>query len=335
MKKIVVIAWILIASIGSNAATFTSTLPGGEWTAASTWVGGVVPTTGGTGNTVTIPAGSTVAITDQIVIFNGTVDIYGTLNLLAIADFVYAELRMDASSTVNIFTGGQITSGGGGNWEFFNGIVIGTNLFAYWPFLGAGTSPQAGPATLDETTTGGPMPVKLLFFNAKANGNIVNLSWATATEENFDYFALERSVDGVEFIEISQIQGMGDSFKRVDYSFEDEFPLMGRSYYRLRSVDFDGYTEIFDYAMVITEGLVEDFNVFPNPISNGQFSIQTNFNLDSETHLVIYNSTGGVEREYILNNWLGNYQINGLRPGSYLFKIGTQNGFLVKRVLVN
>lgn len=333
MKKIVIIAWILIASIGSNAATFISTLPGGEWTNPATWVGGVVPPSAGAGDVIDIPVGSTVTITDQVASFNGTVNIGGTLSLLAIG--AWGELNMDASSSITILATGQITSGGGGFWEFFNGIVIGTNLFAYWPFLGAGTSPQTGPATLDETTTGGPMPVKLLFFNAKTKGNIVGLGWATATEENFDYFALERSVDGVKFTEIAQIQGVGDSFKRVDYSFEDEFPLMGRSYYRLRSVDFDGYTEIFDYAMVITEGLVEDFNVFPNPISNGQFSIQTNFGLDSETHLVIYNSTGGIEREYTLNNWLGNYQINGLRPGSYLFKIGTQNGFLVKRVLVN
>jgi len=333
MKKLVIIVWVLIVSISSNAATFTATIPGGEWTDPATWVGGVVPPSAGSGDVIDIPVGSTVTITDQVVSFNGAVNISGTLSLLAIV--AWGELNMDASSSISILATGQITSGGGGFWEFFNGIVIGSNIFAYWPFLGAGTSPQTGPATIDETTTGGPMPVELLFFEAKSIGKKVELTWATATEKNFDYFALERSVDGENFIEVAQIQGMGDSFGRVDYSFEDEFPLVGRSYYRLRSVDFDGYTEIFNYVMVIIEDMPFDFAVYPNPIISGEFSIQTNFELEDEVELIVYNSTGGIERNYVLNNWLGSYQLDGLRPGSYLFKITTKGNFIVKRVLVN
>lgn len=128
---------------------------------------------------------------------------------------------------------------------------------------------------------------------------------------------------------------MGNSFSRVDYSFTDVFPLIGRSYYQLRSIDFDGYTEIFDYVMVVTERISSDFSVFPNPISTGEFSIQTNFKIEIDTKLTVYNSTGGIERNYTLNSWLGSYQLDGLRSGSYLFKMTSAEGSIVKRVSVN
>jgi len=178
---------------------------------------------------------------------------------------------------------------------------------------------------------GAPMPVELMFFDANASNKLVELSWATASEENFDYFSIERSVDGENFKEIAQIQGMGDSYSRVDYAFTDEFPLQGISYYRLRSIDFDGYTEIFDYAMVEVEGTSIDFSVYPNPIQNGQFSLQTNFVSDAE--LIIYNNVGRIEDRLIINDWLSDYSLN-LQPGSYLFKVVTKEVVIVKRVLI-
>ncbi len=329
MKKFGVIFLVLVG-VNSMAASYTAAVPGGEWSNPASWVGGVVPTSGGTGNSIVIPSGSTITITDDFITFNGTLTINGTLSL--IGNTLWGELDMDAASSVVVGATGQITSSGSSAWAWLNGIVIGSNIFAYWPALGAGSNPQTGPVTIDEAN--GVMPVELLFFEAEVALQEVELTWATASEENFDYFALERSTDGQHFKEIAQIQGMGDSFTRQDYRFTDEFPMQGRAYYRLRSVDFDGYTEVFDYVMVEVKGVPADLQVYPNPVTNGAFSIKTNFEVN-EGQVQIYNAMGGVEKSYLVNDWMITYSANGLKPGSYVITLTTADKVLTKRLLIN
>ena len=320
----------MFVSIGAFGATYTATAAGGEWTNPATWVGGVVPPTTGSGDIVEIPAGSVVTITNQTVNFTGTVNISGTLSLVA-NGFGFAVLDMGTGSVVNVLAGGQITSGGGGFLEWLNGIEIGSNPFAYWPPLDGNT--VTGPATITEGV--GVLPIELIFFNASAANTVVDLTWATASEENFDYFAIERAVDGENFVEIGRVNGVGESSTRVDYEYTDEFPIEGRAYYRLRSVDFDGYAEVFDYQMVEVSGMARDFKVYPNPITNGRFSLQTNFDLTGEAQLVIYNSMGGIEMSLPVNNWFTEHYLSGLKPGTYIFRLVSSEGIMVKRVLVN
>ena len=331
MYKTILLIVFAIGTTLCHAATYTAL--GGNWATGGSWAGGVAPPSPGDGtDIVIIPLGVTIDITGTVN-FNGTIDVFGNMNV-GEGGFGGASgfLVMDENSTVISNSANVVDIG------FFSASSLTIGAVTYnaitFPLLEfiAVFSGETFPLS---TTEDGVTPVELLFFQAKNSDKNIYLSWATATEENFDYFALERSSDGEHFIEITQIQGMGDSFSRVDYSYQDEFPLIGRSYYRLRSVDFDGYTEIFDYVMVVVEGAASDFMVFPNPISNGAFSIQTNFELDTETTLIIYNSTGGIEKNYLLNSWLGEYQLDGLRPGSYLFRITTNSDVIVKRVLVN
>lgn len=332
MYKIVLIIAFAIGTTLCHSATIIATASGGDWNNGASWVGGVVPVSGV--DDAVIPAGSTIEITGTVN-FNGIIDVFGDLS---IGIFFGADgfLVMDDMSSLNINTGSTVfisTIAGGSST-----LTIGANTYTnYFLFLAEIIIYVAGGGTLPMSVTeaGVVTPVQLLFFEAKLTDNIVELKWATASEENFDYFALERSADGANFIEITQIQGMGDFFNRVDYSYEDELPLIGRSYYRLRSVDFDGYTEIFDYVMVKMEGVANQFNVYPNPISNNQFSIKTNFESESSSELIVYNSLGGIERTYLVSSWLNNYELDGLNAGTYLLKLVSKEGVITKRVLVN
>ncbi|GEM_PF-2265566 len=327
--RLLVFGLAFFTGVLSYAATYTATVTGGEWTDPATWVGGVVPPSNGAGDIVEIPAGSVVTITNQTVLFNGTVNIGGTLSLIA-TGFGFAVLDMDATSTVNILSGGQVTSGGGGFLAFLNGIEIGSDPFAYWPPLDGNT--VTGPATITEGT--GVLPIELIYFNARAKGSLVELTWATASEENFDYFAIERSVNGEDFLEIARVNGTGESATRVDYAYTDAFPMQGRTYYRLRAVDFDGYTEVFDYKMVEIDGITKDFSLYPNPIADGRFFLQTNFAIEGEAELMVYNTMGGVEMTLPVKNWMNYYAVQGLDAGTYLFRLVSAEGTRVKRVLV-
>lgn len=163
----------------------------------------------------------------------------------------------------------------GANWTSIGGTVMGvlpsgtitaTNVSTFSPF------------TLASTTTANPLPIDLLYFNARPNGKVVDLTWATASEKNNDYFTVERSRDGVRFDPVLQVSGAGTSTERLQYFDTDIRPLPGVSYYRLRQTDFDG---AFSFSSVVAVQMPFDdkeFAVYPNPA-------QDHFYLEAGTDL--------------------------------------------------
>ncbi len=110
-----------------------------------------------------------------------------------------------------------------------------------------------------------PLPVKLLSFSAKPNGDVVDLEWSTATEINNDYFTIEKSYDGAEFMGLTKVKGAGNSNVILDYATIDEHPYPGISYYRLKQTDFDGQ---YTYSNVVAVKFSSDSKliVFAGPI---------------------------------------------------------------------
>lgn len=120
----------------------------------------------------------------------------------------------------------------------------------------------AAGATLDCT----PLPIEILNFNAITNSNKIELSWATATEVNNDYFTVERSKDGVAFEEIFIVNGAGTSTTIKNYFEIDYHPIVGVSYYRLKQTDFNGS---ISYSNIVPVRYQPNgnfgFSLFPNP----------------------------------------------------------------------
>lgn len=127
------------------------------------------------------------------------------------------------------------------------------------------------PFTLGSTTVNNPLPVTLLSFDAEANGEAVNLNWSTSAEINNDYFTVEKSLDGVYFEFVSEVNGAGNSNQIILYSSIDPSPYSGTSYYRLKQTDFDGQFSYSDIEQInIGEAISFEFNVFPNPLPSDQ-----------------------------------------------------------------
>ena len=84
------------------------------------------------------------------------------------------------------------------------------------------------------------MPIEMTMWTATSLEESVLLEWTTASEENNDYFAIERSIDGVTWKVLGNVGGAGTTSATHYYSFEDTKPVSGISYYRLKQVDFNG-----------------------------------------------------------------------------------------------
>ena len=134
--------------------------------------------------------------------------------------------------------------------------------------------------------------IGLIYFRGRNEDNVNILEWATGTENNNDYFVIERIIDKYNIDSIGIVQGVGNSSIPFYYSFIDENPLLGTVYYRLKQVDYDGtYRYIKSVAVTMASKGMFMVRVSPNIISG---SIIMNFvGAPGELYkCLIYNSIG-------------------------------------------
>lgn len=113
-----------------------------------------------------------------------------------------------------------------------------------------------------------PTPVTWTsFYLVPQDDNSCKLVWSTADETNNAYFAVERSVDGINFETIATISGAGNRDIASNYFYVDNAPLSGTSYYRITQHDFDGKFSSTAMKPYSSLGLIE-VTTYPNPFQN-------------------------------------------------------------------
>jgi len=175
-----------------------------------------------------------------------------------------------------------------------------------------------------------PLPVKLISFNSECVNGLTSLKWQTASEVNSDYFQIERSIDGIDWYEISKVTASGFSNNIVNYEFTDINSEGFVGYYRLKQVDFDGKFEYSNYIYVSNNNCLQDnnINIYPNPAQEELFIRITN-STSGEGILIITDISGKVVKQELLNlshkYSLIDLDVTGLSKGIYTIKI-TSNG---------
>lgn len=142
-------------------------------------------------------------------------------------------------------------SGVGGVTIYASDAYLGlTEAYYVTPFFAA-LYAQVRRPSLDVCYSVGcsTLPVELVNFDVV--NDVTNIvTWSTVTENNNDYFLLERSADGVNWENVSMIDGAGTSTNRTDYLFNDRDYPQTLNYYRLTQVDYDGNSETFDIISI-------------------------------------------------------------------------------------
>jgi hypothetical protein len=111
-----------------------------------------------------------------------------------------------------------------------------------------------------------PLPITLTSFTVEVKGNNVVTEWVTSMEVNNDFFTIEKSVDGETFSTVAKVKGKGNSKVENRYSSIDEYPYIGRSYYRLKQTDFDGKIGYSRLQVIYYDGPSESgIRIYPNP----------------------------------------------------------------------
>ncbi len=116
-------------------------------------------------------------------------------------------------------------------------------------------------------------PVEWLDFAVEKAGVDAKLSWATASEQNSDYFQVERSFEGTQFEEIGQVNAAGTTSNISQYQFTDPnitFYSNAKLLYRLKQVDLDGAVD-YSKTIELTLGDSEQeifLTAYPNPVKD-------------------------------------------------------------------
>ena len=182
-----------------------------------------------------------------------------------------------------------------------------------------------------------PLPIELLTFDALLNkDDQVELSWATATEINNDFFTIEKSNDGVNFEIQGYVDGAGNSNNLLFYESLDKLPFEGVSYYRLKQTDFDGQFSYSDIKIIRREkAALNTFTVFPNPAIN-HFYVKFDEEVEAQS-LFIIDMNGKVVREIAIATvetvGAGLIKIDRLSMEAGMYFVSTSEGKMQKLVL--
>ncbi len=149
------------------------------------------------------------------------------------------------------------------------------------------------------------------------------LKWSTLTEQNVDRYAIERSEDGSNYIEIGSVKAKGNSTVKQSYSFTDLKPMSGNNVYRIRSVDHDGKFS-YSEARTLNFGLIKNsISVSPNPAHNlAVISLRNNV---KPLKVLLFNSMGQQLGSYNMNNESLTIDVSKLNAGTYFINIKGDN----------
>ena len=194
-------------------------------------------------------------------------------------------------------------SDGAGNWVDIGGVgtdAIGTITSTVFSSF--------SDFVLSSATENNPLPVELLSLTAQPQKQSVHLRWSTASETGNSHFVVERTSDGEHFVPVATVTGAGTSEQERQYEAWDPRPLSGRTYYRLRQVDFDG--EHAHSRPVSVDFLSSDrvsVRIYPNPANEETTIMVQGLATEENVQLQLVSPSGKVLQTF-------NAQASGTSP---------------------
>lgn len=171
------------------------------------------------------------------------------------------------------------------------------------------------------------LPLNLISFTAQKQTKTVKLNWQTTNEINLAGFDVERSMNGSDFSQITFVPAEHDLTVN-NYSANDDKPVAGLNYYRLKMTDKDGK---FSYSYIAKVDFSKPYSVsiLPNPAK--EYIMVTG--ADAFTQLQIIDVAGKLVRQ--MNRSLTNrYSLTGLSKGVYYIRFTGAQETLTSKIII-
>jgi hypothetical protein len=178
-------------------------------------------------------------------------------------------------------------------------------------------------------------PVLFTYFNADCNDKGALLSWETATEENADYYEIQRSADGGVWKVIDRVDAAGNSSIARQYQYLDLEG--GNVQYRLRQVDLDGKETFTGIRRTNCEGKTFSSTIYPVPAKD-KITLVVRSDKAATTNLQILDVNGRMVKQVRTNINNGNTNIaidvSSLPQGEYILISADPSVRIAKKFVV-
>lgn len=180
------------------------------------------------------------------------------------------------------------------------------------------------------------LPISLSSFdaavlNANEHCEGIKITWTTQTEENTDYFVVERSSDGMDYTEVDRVLAAGYSLSVRDYVMLDK-SVGSKNHYRLKVVDLDGSSESIPLNYLVHTDCFRDIDmndiseIFPNPVVGHTASfLKINIIESADVHINVVDIhsrlVASIPKSLTKGENLVNFHLNGLDAGTYFISL--------------
>lgn len=178
-----------------------------------------------------------------------------------------------------------------------------------------------------------PLPVDLLFFKASCGDDFITLNWSTASENNSNFFSVERSKNGVDWFIVGNVFASGNSAKINNYSLVDYMRFFGISYYRLRQTDLNGI--IRNFSPISIENCFcrdTDLTIFPNP-GKSNFKIDFTGNKDEIVMVFVFDIQG--ENIFSSAGFISEINLENFNDGIYFLHMIFETKRITRKFIVS
>ena len=236
-----------------------------------------------------------------------------------------------AGGTV-VYTGPTPT---GGVWNLRCFSFVAPNAGQYVSVSTAGPTRWSHVDNFAIVATCAVLPIELKEFTAACLNNTTVLNWTTASEKNNNYFSVERTVNGNDFIEIGIVKSSGNSNTNSRYTFTDNSPIKGLAYYRLKQVDKNNETNYSPLASPEPCDAKQEleYEIFPNPATT-----ELNINLKNcsgNCRLLITTPMGKTIYNCSIENSRNTINVSDFIPGFYMIQIITDEKTISRKFIKN
>jgi hypothetical protein len=179
------------------------------------------------------------------------------------------------------------------------------------------------------------LKTKMLNFRGNIKNGNANLYWVSDNEVPGTKYEIERSTDKINFSKVGTVHGKVQQGSPTNYNFEDNLPVNGNVYYRLKIIE--GNTSIYSKIVLVGNTLEYSIRSLINPFRNNlSFDLITPD--DGIVTIILYDPYGkAIKREkQTVKRGLNTQSINNLgniQLGIYTLQIEMSGKTIIRRVI--
>lgn len=141
------------------------------------------------------------------------------------------------------------------------------------------------------------------FWLSSEDQKTVQLHWQTSLEKDVKHFAIQRSTNGNLFETIAYVDALNNNTNTLnDYKYTDQQPYRGRSYYRIKAIDYNGDFQHSKIKDILLDSHSKQALAYPNPIG-ADGGIHLMADSDEQAVFRLYDEQGRLIRQTSFFNW--------------------------------